>query len=658
MAEEETTKTVSDLIVERLEAWGVSRVYGYAGDGINPLLGALRRAGRPAFVRAKHEEAAAFMACAEAKYRHDVGVVVSTQGPGAVHLLNGLYDALLDSVPVVALVAQQHTTVIGSDYQQEIDLPVLFRDVSAPRAHLVSSAEQLPMVLDRAFRAALAESRPAVVILPHDVQTAPAPELGQAHGELVSSPLWAEGRILAREDDIVAAAELLETGERPVILAGRGVRGAREELLRFAERIGAAVVTSLLGKPYVDEAHPLAAGTMGHLGTTASARLLQSCDTLLIVGSHDPWTEFYPAPGQARAVQIDIDASVLGDRYPVEVGVVGDSADALERLAGRVSPRPHSPWREEVERRVRQWHDISRRRAELPARPVNPELVVRRFGERLAHDAQLALDVGSGVYHYARQVRVPAGAEAHLSSTLASMGCGIPYGIAAKESAPERPVAVIAGDGAMQMLGNAELITLSERYTSWSDPRFVVLVLHNRDLAEVSWEQRETEAEPRFVASQDVPRFDFAGYAELLGLRGLRIDDPDQVDAVLDAAFASDRPVLIEAVTDPDVPLLPPFPHGEKMLEAMRAGLRAEANAHARELLDAYAWLEQEHPYENGDVMSDPHTHPDENDLATGHPSQAEGEDPDRPGTGTDAVTDGHPSQAEGEDPDDANAER
>src|SRR5690606_30196332 len=268
---------------------------------------------------------------------------------------------------------------------------------------------------------------------------------------------------------------------------------------------------------------PLVAGTMGHLGTTASARILQTCDTLIIVGSHDPWTEFYPAPGQARAVQIDIDPSVIGDRYPVEVGIVGDSRDALERLSESVGERRGSSWRADVERYVRQWREISRYRAELAADPVNPERVVRSFGEHLSRDVQLAIDVGSGVYHYARQVRLPAGAQAHLSSTLASMGCGVPYGLAAKESAPERPVAVIAGDGAMQMLGNAELITLAERYTSWADPRFVVLVLHTLDLAEVSWEQRETVAEPRFAASQEVPRFDFAGYAELLGLRGMRI---------------------------------------------------------------------------------------------------------------------------------------
>jgi len=595
MAEQNATKHVADVVVERLADWGVERIYGYAGDGANPLLGALRRAGAPMFVRTKHEEGAAFMACAEAKYRGSVGVVASTQGPGAVHLLNGLYDALLDSVPVVAIVAQQHTSVLGSDYQQEIDLQALFRDVAAPYVHMVSTPEQMPMVLDRAFRSALATSGPAVVILPHDVQSAPAPDLGQEHGELVSAPLWAEGRTIPRDEDLDAAAALIDAGERPVILAGRGVKHAQDEVLAFAERIGAAVTTSLLGKPYVDEEHPLVAGTMGHLGTTASAQMMQACDTLVIVGSHDPWSEFYPPPGQARAVQIDIDPSVLGDRYPVDVGVVGESSYALAELTKRVRAREDSPWRDEVEREVRRWHDISRQRADVPADPTNPELVVRRFGERLGRDTQLAIDVGSGVYHYARQTRLPSSVAAHLSSTLASMGCGVPYGIAAKESAPERPVAVIAGDGAMQMLGNAELVTVAERFSSWADPRFVVLVLHNLDLAEVSWEQREMEGHPRFVASQDVPRFDFAGYAELLGMRGLRISAADEIDSVLDQAFASDVPVVIEAMTDPDVPLLPPFPHGRQKLATMREGLRAEprSNAHARELLEAYARMEE-----------------------------------------------------------------
>ena len=589
--------TTSDLIVRRLRDWGVERVYGYAGDGNNPLLGALRRAGgSPEFIGSRHEEGAAFMAVGEAKYGERVGVVTSTQGPGAVHLLNGLYDAKLDSAPVVALVAQQLRSVLGSGYQQEIDLQHLFADVASGFVQTVSAPEQLPMVLDRAFRSALAHGGPTVVILPHDVQQEPAPELGQEHGEVVTAPRWTTGVTVPAEADVRAAAKVISEGEKVAILAGQGVRHAQAEVMELAERLGAAVTTSLLGKPYVDESHPLAAGTMGHLGTPASAHALQNCDTVVLIGTDDPWTEFYPAPGQARAVQIDVDPSVLGNRYPVEVGLVGDAAESIEALLPHLMERADTDWRAEVEAAVAASREIARRRADVEAAPLNPELVVRSFGERVADDAQAAIDVGSCVYHYVRQTSWPTSVPAHLSSTLASMGCGVPYALAAKETDPGRPVVALAGDGAMQMLGINELITVAHRWRDWQDPRFVLLVLQNRDLAEVSWEQRETEGEPRFVASQEVPGFDFAAYARQLGLVGLRVSDAAEVDAVLAEAFAADRPVVIDAHTDADVPLLPPLPHGEELAESMKTGLAEEGEAGRRgyELLEQYLRIERE----------------------------------------------------------------
>lgn len=594
-------KTVADLVVERLVAWDVERIYGYAGDGNNPLLGALRRSEvGPRFMRARHEESAAFMAVADAKYSGGVGVVNSTQGPGAAHLINGLYDAKLDSVPVVALVAQQHTSVLGSDYQQEINLVSVFADVAGPFLQTVVSAEQMPMVIDRAFRAALTHRTPVVVVLPHDVQNAPAPDLageeGQEHGVVVTAPEWTHGVVTPRDDDVARAVGVLDAGERIAILAGRGMAGARQELMELADRLDAGVTMSLLGKPYVDESLPLVGGTMGHLGTTASARILQNCDTLLIVGSNDPWTEFYPTPGQARAVQIDLDPATLANRYPVEVGLVGDAALALRVLTERVARRDRTTWRTSVERWVSQWREISLARAEVPARRLNPELVARRLCRHIPHDARLAVDVGSSVYHYVRQMDLPTSVPAHLSSTLASMGCGIPYAIAAKATAPARPVVVLAGDGAMQMLGINELITVSEAWRTWEDPTMVVVVLNNGDLAEVSWEQRESESQPRFARSQEVPPFDMAGYARLLGLNGVRVEDPIALDAALDEAFSATRPTVIEAMTDPDVPLLPPFPHGRELLESMRTGLAAEGDdgVHGLELLETYARIEEE----------------------------------------------------------------
>jgi len=594
-------RTVSDLIVERLQAWGVDRVFGYSGDGINGFMGALRRAQDAVeFVQARHEEAAAFMAVGHGKYTGGVGVVTSTQGPGAIHLLNGLYDAKMDGVPVVAIIGQQSTTVLGSGYMQEIDLLTVFKDVAAQFAQLASSPEQVPMLLDRAFRTALETKSPCVVIIPHDIQSAEAPELEHEHGIVVTAPVWHPARVMPREENLDAAVEILSKGERVAFLVGQGARGARTEVQALAEKLQAGITTSLLGKPYVDETLPFAAGTMGHLGTSASAYVLDNCDTLLIIGSNDPWTEFYPKPGTAKAVQIDIDGRKVANRYPVEVGVVGDAAASLAELTQRLDQQPNQPesarakWRSDVETQVRAWRHLSEERANIPADPVNPELVVRELNGRLPDNAQLSIDVGSCVYWYARQLTLPPGVPAHLSGTLASMGCAIPYGLAAKLAYPDRPLVAFAGDGGMQMLGIAELITVAHRWRNWSDPRFVVCVFNNRDLAEVSWEQRENEAEPRFNASQEIPDFPYAAYAELLGLAGIRVEDPAKLGDAWDYAFSLDRPAVLEVLTDPDIPLLPPFPAGEKKLEDMRSALAEEGadGERARKLLDSYAEAE------------------------------------------------------------------
>jgi pyruvate dehydrogenase (quinone) len=514
-----------------------------------------------------------------------------------VHLLNGLYDAKLDHVPVVALVGQQQTTVLGSEYQQEIDLPSLFKDVAAQFVQSVLAPEQAAMVVDRAFRTALATRSPAVVFIPHDVQQLPAPEEPeQQHGIVVTAPGFSRPRVLPDDDALDAAAALLVAGQRPALLVGQGARHAGAHVAAVAERLGAGVTTSLLGKPWWDESRADSCGVMGHLGTTASAHLLAGCDTLLIVGSNDPWTEFYPAPGQARAVQVDIDGRHVGNRYPIEVGLTGDAGETLAALLERLPERPASPmWGDQVRGWVRDWHELAERRSHDPAEPLSPERVVRALSDRLPDDASVSVDVGSVTYWYARHLRLPVGVQAHLSSTLATMGSALPYGIAAKLAAPDRPVVALAGDGAMQMNGIAELITVSARWRDWPDPRFVVLVLHNQELAEVTWEQREMEGDPRFEASQALPSFPYAGYAELLGLTGIRVTDAGEVESAWDRALAADRPVVIEAIVDRDVPLLPPFPAGEQKLDSFRAGLDQEDDgAHGRALLDRQAAQEAE----------------------------------------------------------------
>jgi len=593
-------RTVSDAIVDRLIEWGVSRVYGYSGDGINGVIDAIRRSeGGVAFVQARHEENAAFMAVGEAKYAGGVGVMLSTQGPGAVHLLNGLYDAKLDHVPVVALIGQQHRSVLGSGYMQEIDLRTLFSDVGAAYIAEVSTAEQVPMVIDRAFRAALASHSPAVLILPHDVQSAPEADHPHEHGIVPSAATFDRPIVRAADDRIAEAAELLGAAQRPAFLVGKGAAGAVEEVVALAEHLGAAVVTSLLGKPYVDERLPYVAGTMGHLGTTASAQVFAECDALLIVGSNDPWTEFYPEPGQAKTVQIDIEPRVIGNRSAVDVGLAGDASATLRALRDKATPAPDRAWGERVRDVVQGWRNISAERAAIVADPLNPEAAMRALNEHLPSDSRVALDVGSVVYWYARQLTLPPGVPAHVSGTLASMGCGIPYGLAAKLTAPDRPVVVLSGDGGMQMTGLAELVTVASRWQEWADPRFVIAVFDNGDLAEVSWEQREMEGSPRFDASQRLPAVPYEEYARLLGLAGERVPSVHDVDAAWRRAWAADRPCVLAIETDPATPMLPPLAAAGDKLEQMRAALdqeRAEGGAQAeraRRLLEEYVEIER-----------------------------------------------------------------
>jgi pyruvate dehydrogenase (quinone) len=585
-------KLVSDVVVERLTAWGVERVFGYSGDGINGVIGALNRAGNtPSFVQARHEENAAFMAVGHAKFTGQVGVVLSTQGPGAIHLLNGLYDAKLDSVPVVAIIGQQARSVLGAGYMQEVNLGTLFADVASQFNQTVSSPDQIPFVIDKAFRTALATRTPVVVVIPHDIQNASATPPTHEHGSINTNPGHWTPRVLPEERDLHAAAKVLSDGRKVAFLVGQGARDAWPAVRALAEKVGAGITTSLLGKPYVDETLPYSAGTMGHLGTTASAFVLGNCDTLLIIGSNDPWTEFYPPPGQAAAVQVDIAAKSIANRYPIDVGLVGDTRATLEALLPLVEPSADPTWLDGVQGAVKRWRAISAQRARVEAAPINPELVLRELSDQLPADAQIALDVGSIVYWYARQLILPPGVPVHVSSTLASMGCSLPYGIAGKLARPDRPMIVLSGDGGFQMTGVAELVTLSRLWRDWADPRFVVCVLNNRDLAEVSWEQREMESSPRFAPSQDLPDFPAAAYAALLGLAGEKVENPADLAEAWRRALAADRPYVLEVITDADVPLLPPFPAGQAKLETMTAALGAEPGngAHPTRLLEIYA---------------------------------------------------------------------
>ncbi|HVY95922.1 MAG TPA: thiamine pyrophosphate-requiring protein [Solirubrobacterales bacterium] len=576
------SETVADFMLARLAGeWGVKRIYGYPGDGINGIMGAFEREGpRPDFIQVRHEEMAAFMACAHAKFTGEAGVCLATSGPGAIHLLNGLYDAKLDHQPVVAIVGQQARAGLGGNYQQEVDLQTLFKDVAHEYVQTASEAAQVRHLIDRAMRIALAERSPTCVILPNDLQEEEAvPTPPHSHGTVHSSPGYERPEIVPAEAQLSRAAEVLNAGERVAMLVGAGTLGAAEEVLEVADMLGAGVAKALLGKAALPDDLPFVTGSIGLLGTKPSWDLMRECDTLLMVGSSFPYSEFLPEEGQARGVQIDIDGRMLGIRYPMEVGLVGDSASTLRALREKLFRKADRSWREGIEAGVREWWQLIEKRAMEPADPINPQLVFHELSRRLPDNAILSSDSGSAANWYARDLKLRKGMMASLSGTLATMGPGVPYAIGAKFAHPDRPVIALVGDGAMQMNGLAELITIAKYHERWSDPRLIVMVLNNRDLNQVTWEQRAMSGDPKFEGSQHLPDVPYAHWAELLGLRGIRSEDPDAVGQAWEQALTADRPTVLEFVTDPEVPPLPPHITLEQAKSFASAVLHGDSGA-------------------------------------------------------------------------------
>jgi len=577
------SETVGDYLLDRLATWGVKRIFGYPGDGINGVMGAFARSSngrRPDFIQVRHEEMAAFMACAHAKFTGEVGVCMATSGPGAIHLLNGLYDAKLDHQPVVAIVGQQARAGLGGNYQQEVDLGTLFKDVAHEFVQIAMEPAQIRHLVDRALRIALAERTVTAIIIPNDVQEADAvPQTPHAHGTVHSGPGYRAPRVLPSEGELDRAAEVLNAGRRVAMLVGQGALHASDEVAAVADALGAGVAKALLGKAALPDELPYVTGSIGLLGTKPSWELMQGCDTLLMVGSSFPYSEFLPEEGSARGVQIDIDGRMLGIRYPMEVNLVGDSAETLRALLPRLEHKQDRAWREQIEGEVAQWWRLIEKRAQLSADPINPQLVFHELSKRLPDGAIISSDSGSAANWFARDIKLRTGMMASLSGTLATMGPGVPYAIGAKFAHPDRPVFALVGDGAMQMNGINELITIAKYRHRWRDQRLVVLVLNNRDLNQVTWEQRAMSGDPKFEGSQDLPDFPYAGYAELLGLKGIRADRPEHVGAGWDEALAADRPVVYEAVTDPEVPPLPPHITIEQAKALSSALLAGDPNA-------------------------------------------------------------------------------
>jgi pyruvate dehydrogenase (quinone) len=564
--------TVADFVLERLRAWGIRRVFGYPGDGINGFLGALDRAGDALqFVQARHEETAAFMAAGHAKFTGELGVCLATSGPGAIHLLNGLYDAKLDGAPVLALVGQQARMSLGSGYQQEVNLDVLLADVGEYVETCVDPIQARHLV-DRAARTALDRRGVAALIFPNDVQQLPAqPSPPRVHGMVLSSPGWTRPVVRPSEPELARAAAVLNEGNRVAILAGQGARGADTELVEVAELLGAGIAKALLGKDVLPDALPYVTGSIGLLGTRPSYELMQRCDTLLIVGSSFPFAEWLPAEGQARCVQVDADAARLGMRYPVDVPLAGDARETLRALIPLLRRKQERSFRAELAGAKRAWAELLERRAHVPADPLNPQLVALELSRRLPDGCLLTADSGSSTIWWAQQVEIRTGMRASLSGTLASMGSAVPYAIAAKLAHPDRPVVAFVGDGAAQMNGLMELVTVRRYAHLWSERTFVVCLFNNRDLNMVTWEQRALAGDPKYPASQTLPDLPYARLAETMGLDGIRVDDPARLDEALDQAFACERPVLLEAVVDAEIPPQPPHVTAEQTKNLAKA---------------------------------------------------------------------------------------
>ncbi|MET4218258.1 pyruvate dehydrogenase (quinone) [Bradyrhizobium sp. LB14.3] len=553
------SQTVSDFIVQRLHQWGVRHLFGYPGDGINGVFGALQRAeGKIGFVQARHEEMAAFMATAYAKFSGQLGVCIATSGPGASHLITGFYDALLDHQPVLGIVGQQARNALGGHYQQELDLVSMFKDVAGAYVMQASSPAQIRHLIDRSIRIALARRTPTVIILPNDIQEEPYEDPPRAHGTLHSGIGYSAPSIKPRDADLDRAAEVLNAGKKVAMLVGAGALHATEEAIAVADRLSAGCAKALLGKAVLPDDLPWVTGSIGLLGTEPSYNMMMECDTLLMVGSAFPYAEFLPKEGAARGVQIDIDASMLSIRFPMEVGLVGDAAETLRALLPRLKPKSDGAWRQGIEADVAKWWKTLDDRAHQPAAPVNPQLVAWELSPRLPDLAIITSDSGSCANWFARDLKMRRGMTASLSGGLASMGAAVPYALAAKYAHPDRPVIALVGDGAMQMNNMAELITAAKYWRDWKDPRFIVCVFNNEDLNQVTWEQRIINGDPKFEASQRIPNVSYSRFAELIGLRGIYVDSPQLLGSAWEQALASEMPVVLEVKTDPEVPPLPP----------------------------------------------------------------------------------------------------
>lgn len=572
---------VATFMLQRLRGWGVHRVYGYPGDGINAFLGAFDDVGPdPQFIQTRHEEMAAFMATAHAKFTGELGVCIATSGPGAIHLANGLYDAKLDHAPVLAIVGQQNRTAVGAAYQQEIDLQSFFKDV-AGFVSTVMDPGAARTVLDRAVKSALTERRPAVVVVPDDVGESAYADPPRAHGAVLTSATWSRPHAVPDHRLLREAADILNRGDKVAMLVGQGARGAADQVVEVAEVLGAGVTKALLGKDVIPDDLPFVTGPIGLLGSDATHAMIEGCDTLLMVGTSFPYSEWLPREGQARCVEIDINGAMIGIRYPNDVSLVGDAGDTLAALLPLLRRKEDRGWRAKIEKDTAAWWRVLDDRAHQQADPLNPELVFHEASRLLPDDVIMTADSGSATNWWARHIVHRGRMRSSLSGTLATMLPAVPYAIGAKFAFPGRPVVAFTGDGAFQMLGMNELLTV-KRYADQllaDNPTLVIAVLANDDLNQVSFEQRALGGDPKNPDTQTLPYLPAAEFARMLGFEGIRVDRPEDVVPAWSRALATPGPVVLEFVTDPQIAPLPPHVPFEQLKKTAQALLGGDEDA-------------------------------------------------------------------------------
>jgi pyruvate dehydrogenase (quinone) len=542
--------SAADILVETLIDWGVDTVFGLPGDGINGIMEALRkRQDQIRFIQVRHEESAAFMACGYAKYTGKLGVCLATSGPGGIHLLNGLYDAKLDGQPVLAITGHHYHDLIDTHQQQDVDLSRVFEDVAVYNTRVMGPSH-VENVTHLACRTALSYRGVAHINFPVDLQEHEGGERSKRNIPHHTSDVFARRARLPAEDELQRAAEVLNAGQKIAILCGQGALDATEELVQVAEMLGAPIIKALLGKAAVPDDSPYTTGGIGLLGTRPSQEAMEGCDTLLMVGTSFPYIEFMPKPGQARGVQIDLDPARIGLRYPVEVGLVGDSQRTLQKLLPLLNHNEDRRFLEEAQEGMREWWQLMEERGTRPDVPMKPQVVAWELGKRLTDTAIVSSDSGTIATWFARQIPARHGQMYSLSGTLATMANGLPYTIAAQIAYPDRQCVAFVGDGGFTML-MGEFAT-AVKY----DLPIKVIIVKNNTLGQIKWEQMVFLGNPEYGC--ELHPIDFAAFARVCGGVGFTIEDPRECSSVLDQALATPKPVIVEAVVDPFEPPMPP----------------------------------------------------------------------------------------------------